>query len=192
MIYLFYAIFLIFFTIYYYIVAYKYKEFFYQSCKNTFIPTCNKNKIYTRLKQLEEKLDEHEYDIYRHSKLLKSYGKYYKSKKRNSAKNQEETKQKIQNIMTKNQSKAVDEIMKDRQYSVQGIKTKSTLNKTLSKKKKKKTLDKGFSIDLSGNSPEAKEAEIMVNKEAATADKDDQEDWNESLEDVDMPKGFVL
>merc|ERR1712054_466758 len=43
----------------------KKPELFSNYCKKPFKPTCNKDKIFSRIRYLEEKMDELEYDIFR-------------------------------------------------------------------------------------------------------------------------------
>ena len=78
-------------------------------CEKPFRATCNKEKIYSIMKSVEEKLDELEYDIYKQNKKFKFYDKefmaYRKNRnliKKDAEKAQQEAKSEMSDIIKKN------------------------------------------------------------------------------------------
>ena len=110
-------------------------------CMKPFRPTCNRDKIYSRLKYLEEKIDEMEYDMYRNQKDHKKYNAYFdKIKKSNAEKKaaagaaRKKATAKIQNIMSQREANMTSEVKQKRAGEVAEQKRKAAAQNAQNKK----------------------------------------------------------
>ena len=168
-------------------------------CEKPFRPTCNKDKVYSSIRFLENKIDELEYDIYSQNKKFKLYDKefmaYRKNRKlvkKNADSARNEAKDQISSIITSRLKKA--ENMEKKLYKMND-KNASNINKNSKKqakisKKQENAALKTFK--MSGNNPESDIISKMMDKSLTNTQENEGGELNDSLGKLNMPSGFAF
>ena len=167
-------------------------------CMKPFRPTCNRDKIYSRLKYLEEKIDEMEYDMYRNQKEHKKYNAYFaKMNKSNAEKKaaasaaRKKAAAKIQNIMSQREANMTSEVKQKRAGEVAEQRRKAAAQNAQNKKNENAAIG-NFSSESKKKSPESQAANDMVNESLAAGDDDDMAEMNDAVKEADVPSGYVF
>ena len=175
-------------------------------CLKPFRPTCNRDKIFSRMKYLEEKIDEIEYDIYKSNKKQKKYDKYFNEKEKNEKLRQKDAEKarkkaiaKLKNKVMKDRNKMIKEVEKKnsekakiamKKYELQQKKNNKLISNAIDSFEKKKK--KGLSINLSGDNEETKIIQNMLNDSAKNNDEEANKEVNKAIKELNMPPGFVF
>ena len=165
-------------------------------CEKPFRTNRNKQKVYTRMRSIEETIDELEYDIYRQNRKFKIYDKefmaYRKNRKKvkedvNNARN--EAKSEMTDIIKNKMNQMKKGVLKNNEEKAKNIEEEEQHHKTASKKQNKKALQ-GFK--MSGNNPESNVISKMINSSSENSDEHDQADLHKSIKSLNMPSGFAF
>ena len=168
-------------------------------CEKPFRPTCNKDKVYSSIRFLENKIDELEYDIYSQNKKFKLYDKefmaYRKNRKlvkKNTDDARNEAKDQISAMRTDRLKKADNmekKIYKMNDKNASTVKKNAKKQAKISKKQQHAALK---TFKMSGNNPESDEISKMMTKSMTNTDENDTKELNDSLKKVNMPSGFAF
>lgn len=162
-----------------------------------FDPTCNKTKIFTRIRFLEDKLDELQYDIYK-LKTSKKNNKMERDK--NIAKNANKDADKLRlKILadSKKEQKKMDTLLKngtlkkelEEQEAQRAFEKKKNakLAKTMSSTKKKIN-----AIEFSGSGKTSGNLKKYMSNNTTGFDKGEKNKMQNAIKNLKMPPGFVF
>ena len=165
-------------------------------CDKPFRTTFTKKKVYSRMRSIEEKIDELEYDIYRQDRKFKLYDKefmaYRKNRKKvsqdvNNARN--EAKTDMDDIIKNRMAQMKKGVLKTNKNIANKIEAEGEQHKLIVKKQHKKALN-GFK--MSGNNPESEAISKMITNSSSSSDEHDKSDLMESIKKMNMPSGFAF
>ena len=167
-------------------------------CMKPFRATCNRDKIYSRIRYLEEKIDEIEYDMYRTRKKHKEYDAYFSKINQSTAQQKadaeaarKEAAAKINSIMAQRSSAITSAVKQERAGDVAKEKAASKQQESQNNKNESDA-ENNFKVSVSGKSPEAQAVGTMMNSSTKNANKDDQADLKSSIKSANIPSGYVF
>jgi len=165
-------------------------------CEKPFRPTCNKQKIFSRILFLENKIDEIEYDIYSQNKKFKLYDSEFSKYKQDRAivkkditNARNEAKNKIKNIIASKNDKMEQQVYSHNKKLADTLVRERGVIEKNNTKEKENSLNK---FKMSGNSPESNIIGDMINKSLTNSNTNDMADLNKSMKNINMPSGFAF
>lgn len=172
-------------------------ELFNNYCKKPFKPTCNKDKIFSRIRYLEEKMDELEYDIFKlaSKRTTKKYerqielnnkakvqaGKLRRESLRDLKKRQEDMDKLVR------QSKLKTKLEEEERERLFKLNRKNKMQKTLNNIKKE-----GISIKLSGSGKNMDKLQSYMDETTNSLDVEEKKQMMGNIKNLNMPPGFVF
>jgi outer membrane murein-binding lipoprotein Lpp len=185
-------------------------------CEQAFKPTCNKDRIFSKIKDLEEKIDELEYDIYQKNRDKRNIQKKEAEARGRMTANKIKARQVKRREMITKQIKqeragpAARQMEKERKQAIQNKKRVNAGSKSFDDnrikrlKRNRKNWEwhknpwpakgwrKGYSMQTSGTGEDVDDMSGNMNKQFKDEDVEDKDELDEAVTDVDMPSGFVL
>uniref|UniRef100_A0A6C0IW63 Uncharacterized protein n=1 Tax=viral metagenome TaxID=1070528 RepID=A0A6C0IW63_9ZZZZ len=165
-------------------------------CEKPFRPTCNKQKIFSRIRFLENKIDELEYDIYNQNKKFKVYDREFSKYKKNrelvkkdisNARNDAKTR--IENIISSKKNDLEKQVLNQNNKKADNLLKQNKRIEKNNSKEQKKSLNK---FKMSGDNPESNIIGNMINKSLTNGDENDMDDLKDSIKSLNMPSGFAF